>query len=300
MTNGVKPLRIGVWQTVSIPGDVDANLAALDEAAGEASRDGIELLVTPEMFVTGYNIGDEVARLAADQPLERVGEIAARHGIAILAGGPERHETEDPGRPANGGPERLEVDDPEHLETDAPAIANAAWLFDDGGAVLARHRKIQLFGDLDRTRFTAGDAVVTMAGYRGLNIAILICFDVEYPEAVRAAALAGADLVAVPTAQMHPYSFVNEHLIRVRAWENSLYVAYANQFGPDGSLDYVGLSVVADPLGRHVARAGPSSGEFITADVDPAVIAEARSQNPYLAEVRSGLFRREPRTRQDP
>ena len=44
----------------------------------------------------------------------------------------------------------------------------------------------------------------------------------------------GAELIAVPTAQMEPFSFVNEHVIRVRAWENSVYVAYVNQTGRDG------------------------------------------------------------------
>ena len=256
-------LKLAVWQAASTPSDVDANLHALSEAAALAARGGAHLIMTPEMYITGYNIGDDVARLAAEQPLERVRQIARQHGIAILAGGPEQLDS---------------------------GVANAAWLIDDGGEVLAKHRKLQLFGDLDGEQFIAGNDPFTIATYRGLTIAVLICFDVEYPEATRAAAQAGADLIAVPTANMKPYEFVNNHLIRVRAWENGVHVAYANQFGPDGEFDYLGLSVIADPLGRHLVQAGPEGESLITAMIDTATAVEARRNSPYLKEVRSELF----------
>ncbi|WP_053387294.1 carbon-nitrogen hydrolase family protein [Leucobacter japonicus] len=269
MTDEDHPLRIAAWQAASIPADVTANLVALERAATEAAESGAELLITPEMFITGYNIGDDVRRLSAQHPLERVRGIAERVGIAIVAGGPE-----------------LLGDD-----SDRDPIANAAWFIDDTGAVLAKHHKIQLFGDLDRDLFVAGDEPATVVDYRGHRIGVLICFDVEFPETVRAAARAGADLVAVPTAQMEPFSFVNEHLIRVRAWENGVHVAYANQHGPDGDLHYVGRSVIASPLGAHVAQA-PARGEaLLTAVIDRSLGEQSRAQNPYLAEVRSGLFR---------
>ncbi|MEJ6490276.1 nitrilase [Leucobacter sp. USCH14] len=275
MTEAVRPLVVAAWQAASTPCDVDANLAALDDAAAQAAAQGVDLLITPEMFISGYNIGDAMDGIAAAQPLERVRRIAERHAIAIIAGGPELLATHEP----DGDPS-------------APApVANAAWFIDDAGDVIARHRKIQLFGDLDRELFVAGELPLTIAEFRGHRIAILICFDVEFPETVRAAALAGADLVAVPTAQMEPYGFVNEHVIRVRAWENSVYVAYANQHGPDGDLEYVGRSVIADPFGEHLAQADSAGESMIVATVDQATRERARLQNPYLDEVRSALFR---------
>jgi predicted amidohydrolase len=264
VNNDVAPLKIAVWQAASTRSNLEANLQALDKAAYQARAEGVDLLITPEMYITGYSIGEDIARLASNQPLMRVSAIAKQNGLAIIAGGPEQLED---GR-----------------------IANSAWFVDDQGITLAKHRKIQLFGNLDRENFVAGEQPVTLATYRGVRIALLICFDVEYPEAARAAALAGADLIAVPTAQMDPFSFVNEHMIRVRAWENSVYVAYANQFGPDGDFQYVGLSVIADPFGRHLAQA-PASGEaLISTTVELSQKAAARQQNPYLAEVRRELF----------
>lgn len=272
MITDAQLFHVAVWQAASAPSDLEANLRALDAAAGRTSADGIELLIMPEMYLTGYSIGEDVARLAAENPLEQVREIARRHSIAILAAGPE------------------ELTENANTDLANPAIANSAWLIDDAGEVLAKHRKIQLYGDLDRDHFVAGDTPVTMATYRGINIAVLICYDVEYPETVRAAALAGADLVAVPTANMEPFSFVNEHLIRVRAWENSVYVAYANQVGPDGDYTYVGRSVIADPLGEHLAMASAKDEELITATIDPGLLAQAREMNPYVAQVRRDVF----------
>lgn len=267
MSNDVPPLKIAIWQVASVPSNVPANLAALDRAAAQAKAAGADLLMTPEMFITGYSIGDDIGRLALEQPLDLVRDVAKRHSIAIVAGGPEA---------LQGG--------------SSPAVANSAWFIDDAGEVLGRHRKVQLFGDLDREHFSAGESPVSMVSYRGFNIAMLICFDVEYPETVRAAAHAGADFMAVPTAQMDPFRFVNEHLIRTRAWENSVYVAYANQTGPDGDFAYVGRSVIADPFGEHLAFASPDGEELLFATLDHATLQAAREQNPYIAQVRRGFY----------
>lgn len=268
----VEPLRVALLQAASAPGNPEENLRRLDAAAASAAKQGSDLLITPEMFITGYNIGTRIAELAKHAPLERVAEIARRHRIGIIAGGPEA----------------------------APAgrVWNAAWFFDTSGEVLARHRKIQLFGAVDREHFIPGNASSTAADFRGWRIALLICFDVEYPEAVRAAALDGADLVAVPTAQMEPFEFVNEQMIPVRAWENALFVAYVNQIGPDGGFDYVGRSTLADPFGRRLAWASPAAEEILTAELHPSVLVEARRQNTYLDKVRSELYQPpSPRTR---
>ncbi|MBK0422087.1 carbon-nitrogen hydrolase family protein [Leucobacter sp. CSA2] len=259
------PLRVTLLQAASAPGEPEENLRRLDAHAGAAAGKGSDLLITPEMFITGYNIGDRIAELAALEPLARVAAIARRHGIGIIAGGPEV---------GPGG-----------------EVWNAAWFFDSTGEVIARHRKIQLFGAVDREHFLPGESATTVTTFRGWRIALLICFDVEYPEAVRAAAFDGADLVAVPTAQMEPFAFVNEQVIPVRAWENGVFVAYANQIGRDGSFDYVGRSTIADPLGRRLVSASPHAEEAITGELDPGVLLAARRQNTYLDEVRTELYR---------
>ena len=70
----------------------------------------------------------------------------------------------------------------------------------------------------------------------GLKAALLICYDVEFPESVRALALAGAELVIVPTALMQPFDVVAKTIVPARAYENQLFVAYANRCGSGGRI----------------------------------------------------------------
>jgi predicted amidohydrolase len=112
---------------------------------------------------------------------------------------------------------------------------------------------------------------------------------VEFPENVRAHALAGTDLLVVPTAQMHPFQFVAEAMIPVRAFENQMYVAYVNRVGREGEFEFVGLSTLAGPDGVARTRAGREE-DLVLADADPAFLAASRATNPYLQDRRPGLY----------
>ena len=123
----------------------------------------------------------------------------------------------------------------------------------------------------------------------GVRVGILICYDVEFPEAVRALALAGADLVAVPTALMRPYQVVTRTVVPTRAYENQVYVAYANRCGSEGELTYAGESCVVGPDGADLARAG-SGEELLLAEIDPARLAASRADNTHLRDRRPALY----------
>lgn len=259
------PLRTALLQSSGRPGSVAANLKALDEAAGRAAAAGARLLVAPEMFLTGYAIGDDVPRLAepADGPAaQAVAEIAARHALAVAYGYPER---------------------------DGERVFNSARLIGPDGAPLANYRKTHLFGCFERDHFTPGEQPVVQAELDGVRIGLMICYDVEFPENVRAHALAGTDLLLVPTAQMHPFQFVAESLVPVRAFESQMYVAYVNRVGPEGEFEFVGLSTLAGPDGVARVRAGRGD-ELVFADADPEFLAASREANPYLRDRRPGLY----------
>lgn len=260
-------LTIAGLQHPGHAGDVAANLAVVADAAREAKARGADLLVTPEMFVTGYNIGPQVAELAAQPLAEQVAQLAADAGIAIVAGLPERLED--------------------------GTVANTALFVDETGAELARYRKTHLFSDLDRELFVAGTELGAPVTYRGVRLSLLICYDVEFPEPVRAAARQGAHAVVVPTAQMEPFAFVAENLIRVRAWENQVYVAYVNRSGAEGDLRYVGRSSIAAPSGEVLdAVPAEQSTGLVIATVDTDVVAQAQRVNPYLDDLRPELYPR--------
>ncbi|MFJ8647844.1 carbon-nitrogen hydrolase family protein [Streptomyces sp. NPDC093546] len=259
------PLRTALLQSSGQPGDVAANLKVLDEAAARAAATGAGLLVAPEMFLTGYAIGDGVARLAepADgEGADAIADLAVRHGVAVAYGYPER---------------------------DGEKVYNSAQLIGPDGTRLLSYRKTHLYGGFESDSFTPGDQPVVQTELGGLRVGLMICYDVEFPENVRAHALAGTDLLLVPTALMHPAEVVAESVVPVRAFENQLYIAYANRIGQEGDFEFVGLSALAGPDGTARARAGRAE-ELVTGDADPELLRASREANPYLRDRRPGLY----------
>ncbi|WP_046467983.1 carbon-nitrogen hydrolase family protein [Allosalinactinospora lopnorensis] len=262
---GAVPLRIALDQGTAPGGDPRGALTRLAGVARAAAEAGARLLVGPEMSLTGYNIGADVARLAepSDGPVAReVGRIAAETGVAIAYGYPE---------------------------SDGGRIYNAVQLVGAAGAPLAGYRKAHLFGELDRAAYSPGDDPVVQATLGGLRLGMLICYDVEFPEAVRAHALSGTELLLVPTALMHPHTGIATSLVPARAFESQLYIAYVNRCDTEGELDYCGSSCLVAPGGTELLRAGAGE-ELLVADVDPTVLRTARRDNTYLADRRPGLY----------
>ncbi|MDF0528788.1 carbon-nitrogen hydrolase family protein [Tsukamurella sp. 8F] len=247
------------------PPTVARNLAAIAEAARTAR--GADILVTPEMSVTGYDIGAAAADLA--QPVdgsyhEAVARVAADNDLAIAYGYPER---------------------------DCGRVYNTVTVVAPDGRVLASYRKTHLFGDIDRSRFAPGDELPVRFSYKGFPCGLLTCYDVEFPETVRAHADAGTELLLVPTGLMRPYDLIAEHVVPARAYESQLYIAYANRCGAEDSLEYCGLSVAVAADGEVLARAGREP-ELLSFTASRAALAESRRVNTHLADRRPDLYPR--------
>lgn len=258
-------MKIALCQHPGVAGRKREALAAMAENAHAAAAQGAQLIVFPEMFLTGYAVaGEELARAAepADGPAAaRASQIAEAAGIAILYGYPER---------------------------EGECVYNAARLVDRRGRPRAAYRKLHLYGPGEKRRFSPGGRLVA-AELEGLRVGILICYDVEFPEAVRALALAGCALLAVPTALLRPFDIVARTLVPARAFENQIFVAYAGLCGEEGDLAYCGLSTVVDPEGRELTRAGDGPA-LLFAEIDPAAVARGRRINPYLEDRRPELY----------
>lgn len=230
-------LTLALWQTAYAPTTAQA-LQRLDAAAAQARAQGADLLVCPEMVLTGYAIGPERVAALAEPPdgalARAVASIACRHHLAVVYGYPERH-------PAGERP------------------YNAAQFVAANGRRLAHYRKTHLYGDLDRAQFSVGDTASQAFVWRGWRLGLLICYDVEFPEAVRGLASQGAHAVLVPTANMREFDEVPMQMVPARARDNRLFVAYANACGHEAALHYGGLSTVAGPDGERLGRSGRRS-----------------------------------------
>ncbi len=255
-------MRIALFQTepVSDPAIAAERLAG---ASMEAASAGADLLITPEMYLSGYTVGRK--RLAGlDAPVgegvwQAAAEAARSAEIAVLAGGPE----------ADG--------------------FNSCALFDTRGAVVAICRKTHLYGDVDATQFTPGDRLADVVEFGGLRLGLAICFDIEFPEVARTLVRRGAEAILVPTANMHPYIGVPERLVPARAQENGVALAYANYCGRDRVFDYCGRSCIVGPDGDDLARAGEAAG-LIFADITREGVTRVRADLDYLSQTRTELY----------
>lgn len=259
-------MRLALLQTEPISREPERALARLAAAVRDTAAAGAGLLLTPEMFLTGYNIGAEaVANLAEprDGALCRaVATLARENGIALLYGYPERE----------GG-----------------RIYNSIQLVDAEGEAVANYRKTHLYGNVDRQQFSAGDRLGVPVDFAGWPVALSICYDIEFPEVARSQAAAGAELLLCPTANMIPYDSIATRLVPARAEENTVFAAYANYCGAEGDFTYCGLSCVVGPDGEDIARAGRDE-TLLIADLDRNHLSRSRADASHLKDRRPALY----------
>ena len=261
-------MKLALWQTAGFPADPASNLAALDPIARAAAAAGAKLLLCPECWLCGYNIGTAVATLAEphDGPsAARIAAIAGRHGIAITYGYAERE--------AAGGP-----------------VYNSVQVLGPAGTALSHYRKTHLFGAAEHAAYQPGDRFEPPFEFGGFKVGLLICFDVEYPEAVRSLALMGAQLLLVPTALTDEFGFVSDLIVPARAAENRIHVAYCNHGGVENGMRFLGASRLVGRGGMILAAAGAGEA-LIMADIGPPNPSGADGY-PYLEERRPELYGR--------
>ena len=258
-------VTVGMFQGPQVSGTVAENLTAIEAAARRAAAAGCQMVVTPEMSATGYNIGTQIAERAepADGPIFRaVQEIARETGIAVVYGYPE------------SGP--------------AGKPYNSVQVVDATGTSLANYRKTHLYG-FDREFFTPGSHWVTQFEFAGTTCGLLICYDIEFPENARAHADAGTQWLIVPTGLMEPWGFVATHMVPARAYESQLFVSYVNRTGFENGLEYCGLSCTIAPDTTELSRGGRTEDLLVT-HIDPSAVAVSRAVNTHLSDRRRDLY----------
>jgi len=268
-------MLLSVLQANAAVLDVEANLRTLDDAARRAAEAGADLLLTPELFPVGYaplRLRSELDPASLPAIRARLADIARCNGIALVYSLPSVAGS-DTGGSAQGRDWHI-----------------SASLVDATGTELLTYAKVHLFGGEERKAFVAAAAPPAVVDFKGIRTSLLICYDIEFPEAARAAAARGAELLLVPTALSAGFEAVPQVLIRARALESQLNVAYANHCGIEEAYTFGGGSVVAGPDGALLA-AGGDGPELLFAEVGTEAVHEAREEVPYLRERRPGLYR---------
>jgi predicted amidohydrolase len=225
-----------------------------------AEHQEADLVVFPELFLSGYTLNDidELAVQMDGLELARITDMARENSTALIFGAPERV---------------------------SAGIANSAFCVDEQGSIAAVYRKVQLYGGEESDAFVAGDELLVLE-LCGLKLGLMICFDVEFPEVARSLARAGAEMFVTISANMEPFG--NDHAVFVtaRALENGLPHVYVNQVGPVEKLTFVGGSTVVSPDGEFHAQAGSTEEEILSVRLHPA---KSNLREDYLSQLRSPM-----------
>lgn len=259
-------LRLRIEQFAPALGDVDANVARIARAQADAGAAGVDLVVTPELSLTGYDVRDAV------------------HTLAVP-------ESDAPYPPLAEGPDVVVGT----IERDAAFVPYNALLHLRGGRVLHRHRKLYLptYGMFDEGRyFGRGDTARAYDAGGGWRVGPLVCEDLWHPAVGWLLAAQGAHLLVAQSAAAGRGAVAGgagggrfaswdawEHLARAAAIAFGVYVALANRVGVEGSLCFAGGSMIIAPDGAVLARADDLGEARIDAELSLEAVAAAR--RPY-------------------
>ena len=258
---GLVQMRSGVDPQINLA----TALAAIEEAAGA----GAAYVLTPEMTnimeIKRDKLFASIADEERDPTIAAMREAARKLSIYIHIGS----------LAVKASPDKA---------------ANRSFLIDRRGDVVARYDKIHMF-DVD---LADGESYRESRNYRAGELAVVadlpwgrlgvtVCYDLRFPALYRALAEAGASFFAIPAAFTKQTGEAHWHvLMRARAIENGCFVFAAAQGGKhENGRETFGHSLVVDPWGQIIAEAGTEPG-VIVAEVDPALVAAARSRIPSL------------------
>ncbi|HEX4527477.1 MAG TPA: NAD+ synthase [Gaiellaceae bacterium] len=247
-------MRLALAQINSVVGDIDANAARVVDWLEQARAASADLVLFPELVVTGYPPEDLLLRpgfvRAARHAVDGIAK--ATRGITVLVGAP-------------------------HLDAD---LYNACFVLAHGEVrCVYRKRYLPNYGVFDEDRYFAPGNDLFLLRFGDVRIGPTICEDIWQPgPPATDLALGGAQLIANISAS--PFHVgkdrEREEMLRVRALDNSCFVALCNAVGGQDELIFDGHSVVLDDEGEVLARAAGFEEELLVVDVDPAAAVGRR------------------------
>ncbi len=264
-------IKAGFLQTAPVFGDIRGNVERVLKRLGRAGTEGLELLVLPELFSTGYQFTSkkELRSLAEDlrdgYSVERLGSLARERGIYIVAGIAERS---------------------------GKKLYNSSVLIGPKG-LISVYRKTHLFWN-EKAIFSPGDALPEVVSIGKARIGMMICFDWFFPEVARALALKGADIICHPSNLVLPNC---PQAMITRCLENRVFAITANRVGVEDrgkgeALTFIGKSQIVTPRGEVLVRASGKRAAFAMADIDIALARDKRitPKNHIFRDRRQDIF----------
>lgn len=253
--------RVACAQMDIALGNKDVNLDSAVRMVKEAANRGVDLIVLPELFTTGYCL--DKAESLAEQPkghsIELLRDLAGRFRIFIVAGS--------------------------LLEKRGTQIFNTSHLIGKDGKLLGHYDKVHLFPPFQEHHYlTAGSGASIFKTELGL-FGVIICFDLRFPEITRRLTLNGAQVLFCPAEFPAERIAVWATLLRARAIENQVFMVGCNRVGSDGENLFGGRSAIINPEGITLAQADDTP-QLIEATIKLDEIDVVRKKMPVFKYIR--------------
>jgi predicted amidohydrolase len=271
VTGGVRGrgYEVGLAQVRPRLGDLEHNFEMVRRTVGEGIATGLDLLIFPELALTGYFLKDmvpEVALSLDSREIQELRQLSER--ISLVVGLVEA--------------------------SDDHRYYNAA-VYLEGGEVRHRHRKVYLptYGLFDEYRYFARGDRFRAFDTRFGRVGLAICEDLWHPSAPYILAMDGAQALlcisnsparGLTEAEGSDSQLTWERLVRTYGQLYGQYVVYAHRVGFEDGVNFWGGSMVVSPSGRVIARADQFEEALLTARLDPAEVRRERLSTPLLRD----------------
>lgn len=263
-------IKLAIAQISSKRENKEENLKKIESATVRAKSLGADLVIFPELSLTGYVVRDQLYDLAETVPgpsTNKVSEIARTTGLYVIFGMPELSE-----------------------KTRATMFNTAVFVGPDG--LIGKYRKMHLPTHSvfeEKRHFRPGYHSAVFNTSIG-SIGLCICYDVFFPEVTRLARLQGAQMIVCISASPAVRRSYFEILTAARALENTAFLAYVNLVGVEDGLQFWGGSRLIGPTGDIVKKAKYDEEDFLVCDINFNDIKAAETFIPTLKDLRPELF----------
>lgn len=248
-------------------GKPEANIAHISSLVLEAIKKSPDVIILPEMWNTSYdlnNLRDKADRNGQPSAVY-MSKLAHDHGVNIIAGSIS--------------------------DTRNDKIYNSSYIFNRQGNLAFRYDKVHLFGLMNEESCLSPGQQRAVFELDNMKCGVIICYDLRFPELIRALALDGIEILFVPAQWPHPRMHPWRTLLQARAIENQMYVAAVNRVGKEGEAVFFGHSMVVDPLGEVMIEADEEE-RILTVDIDLQKIRKIRQHMTCFTDRRPETYGR--------
>jgi predicted amidohydrolase len=262
--------RLALAQISCEKADKTANLRKMEKTVIEAKKQGADLVIFPELSLTGYVVRDEIYELAETIPgpsISIVENIARKTKTYIVLGMPE-----------------LSRKTQATLHNTAALVGPRGFIGKYQKMYLPTHSVFE-----EKRYFRPGYDAAAFDTPLG-RIGLIICYDIFFPEVCRLTRLAGAQLIVCISASPAIRRAFFETLTSARAIENTTFLAYVNLVGIEDGLQFWGGSRLIGPQGKILGKAKYDEEDLVTCDIDYTDLRSVEAFVPTLRDLRPELF----------